>query len=196
MPYHPTYPPKLGRDATPVEDEQFRFLLRFIDYVEGQRPAWMRDLPNEDGGGREEAFFIEALPTLKTSGVCEIKRLAWWNDTLEWPRIYIRRPERQDTAGPAVEETCVLAHEFGHYRSYQNLGFAEYERILKCRLDAEAEIDGYEKLSEADRGMIWEEEVRAWALGRAELAANDFVWWEEFERVKEASLETYRVGLG
>jgi hypothetical protein len=44
--------------------------------------------------------------------------------------------------------------------------------------------------------MVWEEEVRIWDLGRAELVANNFTWWEEFEAVKEASLETYRVGLG
>jgi hypothetical protein len=157
----------------------------------------MRDLPGEEGAGTgEEAFLVEAHLGLRTSGVCEIKRTKWWDEIREWARIYIRRPERQDTAGPAVEETCVLAHELGHYRSFQKIGFDEYDRLLKCRLMAEAETDGYKKMSAADRRMVWEEEVRAWELGRTELTANNFRWWQEFEAVKEASLETYRVGLG
>jgi hypothetical protein len=191
MPHHPTYPPKLGRDPTPLESEQFQFLLGFIDYVEKQRPAWMRDL-----GDGEVGFIIDGHPTLPTSGLCEIVIQDWWGEPREWPRIYIRRPERQDTAGPAVDETCILAHEFGHYRSYQKIGFAEYDRCLKCRLAAEKETDGYKKLSDADRRMVWNEEVEAWALGRTDLEANGFTWWADFERIKESCLETYRVGLG
>src|SRR5437899_12593508 len=103
----PNYDTKLPANVDP---EQSAFLLAFINYVEGKRPAWMKDPPGEDGekGTGDDIPMIFFDTMLGSTGVCEVKPFWWWGRRYERPTIYIRR-ERADTAGSAIDETCVLA---------------------------------------------------------------------------------------
>jgi hypothetical protein len=182
MPSHETKPRKLGREPTEIERDQLAFLLNLLDYVEKQRPDWMKE---------KGEFLVEGRPGLHAPGICEMATIAG----REWPRIHLWRPERQDTPGPAIDETCTLAHEFGHCDAYRRIGFAKYDQRQKWRAQAESEKDGWKKLSEAERQILWTDEVEAWETGQRVLAELGFTWWEQFEDIKERCLSTYRKGL-
>lgn len=81
------------------------------------------------------------------------------------------------------EYTAMLAHEFGHFISYQN-GESTSERLNnKCHKG--------KPLSEKERRLILDEELRAWGYGFEFLEDNDFDICPEMREYKKYCMASY-----
>lgn len=94
--------------------------------------------------------------------------------------------------GDVLQELITLAHELGHFRSFQRGERAdEYEAAI-----ADRSIVGYGDLPEPAKLAILDEEQRAWRYARAELRSTAFDCWDEFEQRECDGLADYRQVLG
>ncbi len=87
-------------------------------------------------------------------------------------------------------ELLVLAHEFGHYKSYRAgrpPGLDDAARLLGAN-----EID---EMMPYQKKIIVDEEVCAWAYAQKILEQKGYGRWRVFENMKEGGLEAYRALL-
>jgi hypothetical protein len=120
------------------------------------------------------------------------------------PQIWIYRdplpcPEPADvpdlTTKP-LADCIVLAHEYGHFRSWleaergTSAAWQAYFAAARAR-DADPRA-----LNDEQRRLILDEEHRAWDLGATSLRALGFVEWGEYDRHREAGLRGHRIQLG
>jgi hypothetical protein len=103
---------------------------------------------------------------------------------------YEPSPARND--GQKVEllaELCVLAHEFGHIRSWQRgertPAYAQALRTFNDRKQTGKHPNGEQC------GLIKDEEERAWRYAEEELRSRNFTEWPLFQSAKETSLANY-----
>jgi len=103
------------------------------------------------------------------------------------PQIVIYRPRHKDVAGDALHELLTLAHELGHYRSYEK-GFrgADYDEAIRTPWRA------WPTLSVGGRHAILQEERRAWQFAREILAQVGFSDWEAFWLKHQNAIADYR----
>jgi hypothetical protein len=109
-------------------------------------------------------------------------------------------PTRHDepmTEGPSVlRDLIILAHEYGHFRSWVDAckgtteAWQAYFRAATILHTTDIE------LSAVQARLVIDEEQRAWNLGAAILGALGFVEWQAFESCRDRSLRAYRVMTG
>ena len=106
------------------------------------------------------------------------------------PQIGIYRPRHQDEPGDTLHELLTLAHELGHYRSFEK-GFrgADYEEAIQSPWRA------WPTLSVGARHAILQEERRAWQFAREILAQVGFSDWEAFWVKHQNAIGAYRCKL-
>jgi hypothetical protein len=97
---------------------------------------------------------------------------------------------RKDGAAVDVtRELCILAHEYGHSVSWERGHWTvAYRDALAHRVKAKGENG---RISASDHALIFDEEVRAWDLGRAALDALGWSDREAFETSRANALKTY-----
>jgi hypothetical protein len=78
-------------------------------------------------------------------------------------RLRIFRSEGQRDPGPAIEELTTLAHEAGHWVSWDRNERPEQSRYAAA---ADTGLADWTRLPASEKQMIREEEVRAWKYGR------------------------------
>jgi len=106
------------------------------------------------------------------------------------PQIVLYRPRHQDESGDVLHEVLTLAHELGHYRSFdKGLRTPEYAAAIKVPWQE------WPDLSRRDRCSILEEERRAWQFAREILGEVGFSDWDAFWRRHQESLADYRARL-
>jgi hypothetical protein len=106
--------------------------------------------------------------------------------------IQIFRPRAVEVPGDLLFELLTLAHEFGHYRSFERgQRTPAYDRALAI---FQKRIEG--ELDRTGRLLILEEERRAWRYGRAELEELGFCALEALDRRAEESLALYGKKMG
>jgi hypothetical protein len=100
---------------------------------------------------------------------------------------YLRRPDGSVVRRAPIDELFILAHEFGHFRSWH--GQSEAKRAHIKRLSAK-EVDLPETLTEAEKADALAEETSAWDFARNTLAALlGFAAWPAFERARASAEE-------
>lgn len=113
-----------------------------------------------------------------------------WAPRIELPRPTAAEFERGDHseietlvtgAKDLVEETCLLAHEFGHYGS----PYAQYEEVMERR------SKGRELITREEADAIREEERRAWDEAERVLRELGFTEWHRFREVSQRNLKSY-----
>jgi hypothetical protein len=115
------------------------------------------------------------------------------NEKRRRPIIKISRPERADTPGDPEDELFTVAHEFGHFLSYAARGTSEeYARYLEVR---DLDWNRWPELEPAKKALIFDEEERAWELGRGELVRIGLGEFQAFEVRRMTSLDDYRARL-
>ena len=142
-------------------------------------------------------FYEQLRERVETSG-CEVMdhALLFPSDPRgafdrEWKLIKIFHANRSDAIDD-LPDACVLAHEFGHFRSLQaGQQSARYHEIIDRPDPGREDGEMGAELSEEDKALVIAEEERAWDYGREELAALGFDHWEVFEQERRRGLEEY-----
>ncbi len=110
-------------------------------------------------------------------------------------RVPSPRPQDEpDLRGPHVlEDTCTLAHEYGHF-----LVWLEHRDSPRWRATFEAaqRRDRGAQLVDEDAALILAEEADAWRRGRAVLRELDFRDWDTFDEHERLGLSVHRERLG
>jgi hypothetical protein len=155
-----------------VDPEAFR--QKFEAYVRSQCPADHPDpgcflyhhakTPDDDRDGNFTA--IDGVPIIRTY----------------WPEHGLIPRE------PPIE-TCLVAHEFGHFRSWQRQN--EEQRAYLAKI-----VHADHSPTTADEDAILAEEELAWELGRDELVSQGFEAWGVFDACRRRALGVYRQRFG
>lgn len=106
------------------------------------------------------------------------------------PRIVIYRPRHMDEPGDVLQELLTLAHELGHFRSFdRGLRTPEYNQAIKVPRSE------WPTLNRSARISILDEERRAWQFAREILGGIGFSDWDAFWRGHQEALTEYRKRL-
>lgn len=155
-----------------VDPEAFR--QTFEAYVRSQCP---KDHPYPE----EFLHYYGKLPNDDRDGNFTAKR--------GFPRIEIYSRAHCAIPGEPTTETILLAHEFGHFRSW--------ERQTQTERDRHEEIVQTERaLTPSEQHEILAEEETAWTFARRELQLQGFEGWDVFDKYREIGLEGYRRRFG
>ena len=106
------------------------------------------------------------------------------------PRIVIYRPRHMNEPGDVLGELLTLAHELGHFRSFDGgLRTPEYDDAIKVPWR------DWPTLSKRARTSILDEERRAWRFAREILGEVGFSDWDALWRAHQDALAGYRTRL-
>ena len=98
------------------------------------------------------------------------------------------RPHEPDRAGRMVLDSCLLAHEYGHFLSHEAGRPTEYQRASDL-------LASDQRMTPLQRDLVLAEEECAWTFGRDALAAAGFVRWAQFDRQRGKALRIYESRL-
>jgi hypothetical protein len=107
--------------------------------------------------------------------------------------IYTFDPKQENNLATPDIKFIILTHEYGHFLSWENkmkpLGYEEARTIFNLGKKFR------NRLSEAEKAMIIEEEQRAWNEGIKFVKSNNFELSSSFYSRKKYMLSTYHKAL-
>jgi hypothetical protein len=106
---------------------------------------------------------------------------------------HVRRPDGSAARRHPTEEVCILAHEFGHFKSWYQQTTEAREQLKRI---SRKEQSGTDSLTADEKREAMAEETRAWAYAEEALAARGFSKWPALSGVKADAQELDRRKYG
>ncbi|MBI4957374.1 MAG: hypothetical protein HY908_35525 [Myxococcales bacterium] len=182
--------------------------------AEACRSERERELDAANGSAADVAAYRALLEALATDGVAVVARAAgglpqplggMFERDERATRITLVRPLRSWDIDSVRDELFTLAHEAGHFRSWQEgwhteayldaLDALNHDPAARAPIDADPGAKRV-ALGAAQATLIYEEEARAWQFATDQLRALRYPRLDELARRRERSLAEYRLRLG
>jgi hypothetical protein len=121
---------------------------------------------------------------------------ASFEDDEHFQRIRVHARHQRYPQDPVVD-FCSLFHEYGHFLSCRE-GFCtpEYREANRLCHDDDNSSEPVKRMTDGQRWLVLEEEIRAWILGRRHAIPHDGRIQDPYDRIAARSINTYADGLG
>lgn len=129
----------------------------------------------------------------KTKGLFTLRNysLPYSNKSKMLPWIFVYTYSTKESSNRTNNERrfITLTHEYGHFISWKNdmrpIGYDEAQALFRTKIL-------WKRMTQDDKNIIWEEEVRAWNEGVKFVQSKGFELPDVFYKEKRRALNTYR----